>query len=123
MKRLLCMLLAAFLIFLLCACADKKDDPKDGKDTEPSVTQTSEEKETDTPEEVVTAPDSGDSETEKPDVIGTLPIIFEEDKKEDSSGDTPPTTTTATTKKPTVTTTAPQGNSSGVLETPIIPFN
>ena len=91
----------------------------------------------------MTAPDKDD----KPQEIGTLPIIFGDDDENDdgqtpptsSSGTNQPTTTTkkpGTTKNPTTTTKKPSGDDTDkgndnpliggdgtVVETPIIPFN
>lgn len=135
MKRLFCLLLAATMLFALCACADKKGK-EETKETEQAQQTTSESVETETDPEsdlLVTAPDD-----DKPDEIGTLPIIFGD---EDDENDPPATSTTqkpgtTTTKKPTTTTKKPSGNdendkddnpliggNGNVVETPIIPFN
>ena len=133
MKRLLCLLLSAVLLISLCACAGKKDEGGKGSSEEPK---TAEKTQTDKGEEVVTAPEKDKEKDDAPVEIGTLPIIFEDgnnEQKENDGGSTPPTTTgtntpTTTTKKPEsankpTTTTKNPLNNSGVVETPIIPFN
>ena len=127
MKRILCILLAALMLVLLCSCADKKGEESKGDKAEETKTV----EETGKVEEIATAPDQGDDKDDGPAEIGTLPIIFGDDEKKDDqqtdSGDSgsdtktePPSTTT---KKPPTTTTKTPGNNSGVVETPIIPFN
>lgn len=137
MKRLICLLLVALMIFPLCACGKKKEDEKE----KPAAgqTQTEEKAETKTEpsaEEIVTAPEKNN---ENPEEIGTLPIIFDdqnknENKDEDNGTKTPSTTTkkpSTTTKKPSTSSSANKnetppllgGNEGTVVETPIIPFN
>lgn len=122
MKRLICICLATLMLLMLCACGDKKQEEKD----KPDETQTLEESKTSVPEEIVTAPEDDGTEEKKPEELGTLPIIFGDDKNDeqkDGQTNTPGTDVpkTSTTKKPPTTTT--KGNSSTVVETPIIPFN
>ena len=134
MKRLLCLLLSALLLFFLCACADKKDKESDKGSTE--ETKTTEEIQTEKGEEIATA-----EKNDEPVEIGTLPIIFGDDEKTNGNGDSntsdsnSTSTPSTTTKKPTgnttatVTTTTKKSDpgttlgSGGVVETPIIPFN
>ena len=136
MKRILCFLLVCTMLFTLCACADKKEkeENKTAEETEQTES-TTEQTQTD-PDLLVTAPDKDD----KPQEIGTLPIIFgdgDETPPTSSSGTNQPTTTTkkpGTTKKPTTTTKKPSdkdpdkdnpliGGDGNIVETPIIPFN
>ena len=137
MKRLICLLLTALILFSICACSKKKEEAKPKETEEQKATETKQES---VHENVVVDP--ADGENGDATEIGTLPIIFGDETENTDGGTetTPPTTTStsggtttppSTTKAPTSSTKAPTtsssqsilGNSGTVVETPIIPFN
>ena len=144
MNRLFCLLLAAVILFSLCACADKKGEEK--TDPQSTAEETATKEETVTSEETKTTPEEivKPATSEKPSEIGTLPIIFGDGDENKTSTTTKPSTTTkksgtTTTSKPGTTTTTKPGTTTSkpstssnpllgsgdgkVVETPIIPFN